>query len=217
MQQYQYILFDLDGTLTDPALGITNSVIHALSRFGISVTDRKELYPFIGPPLTDSFRRFYGCSEEQAAQAVEYYREYFKDKGIFENTLIDGAEPLLKSLKQHGKTVILATSKPLVFADRILKHFSLDRYFDFTCGSELDGRLTDKAEVIGEALRQAGITDLARAVMIGDRSYDMIGATKNGLTPVGVLFGYGSREELTDAGAVFLAESMDSLNRYLLQ
>ena len=135
---YNYILFDLDGTLTDPGRGITNSVAYALEKFGVSVSDKKELYKFIGPPLTDSFEKYYGFSEEDALIAVEYYREYFKPKGIYENEIYSGVPELLKSLKESGKTVILATSKPEIFAIEILKYFGIDEYFDFVAGATLD-------------------------------------------------------------------------------
>ena len=127
---YRYILFDLDGTLTDPGMGITNSVAYALDKFSITVPDRSELYKFIGPPLVDSFMNYYGFSEEDANRAVAYYREYFKPTGIYENEIYDGVPELLEGLKAQGKTVILATSKPEIFAHEILKHFGIFSYFD---------------------------------------------------------------------------------------
>lgn len=215
MSRYQVILFDLDGTLTDPAIGITNSVMYALKRFNIEVKDRTELYPFIGPPLKESFMKCYALSESDAERAVEYYREYFKDTGIFENTVIAGVEDMLSELKKAGKRIILATSKPIVFADRILEHFGLNKYFEFTVGSNLDGTLTDKAEVIDLALKKAGECDRSKIVMVGDRKHDIIGAVKNKVTPVGVLFGYGSREELEMAGAEFIVSSAAELKELL--
>lgn len=145
------ILFDLDGTLTNPGIGITNSVMYALNRFGIAVSDRRELYKFIGPPLKESFEEFYGFEEARAVQAVAAYREYFSDKGIFENELYEGIEALLKRLKDAGKVVGLATSKPEIYAGQILEYFSLDGYFDVLSGSTLGGERTDKAEVIAWA------------------------------------------------------------------
>ena len=149
---YKYILFDLDGTLTDPARGITNSVTYALNKFGIDVADKTELYKFIGPPLTDSFEKYYGFSSDEAITAVEYYREYFKPKGIYENEIYQGVPELLKALKENGKTVILATSKPEIFAIEILKYFKLDSYFDFVAGATLDKSRTKKGDVIAYAL-----------------------------------------------------------------
>ena len=214
------VLFDLDGTLTDPGIGITNSVMYALKTFGIDVEDRSRLYKFIGPPLSQSFERFYGFSPEDARAAVEAYRVYFSDKGIFENTVFEGIEALLKTLKSQNKVLALATSKPEVYALRILEHFHLAEYFDLVCGSLLGGERTDKGEVIAWAMHrmtaEQGIEHPeASAVMVGDREHDMIGAKRNHIPAIGVLFGYGSREELSEAGAWELAETVDDLYLHL--
>ena len=198
---YNIFLFDLDGTLTDSSLGITNSVIYALKKYGITVEDRRSLYRFIGPPLTDSFRDFYGFSEEKALEAVGFYREYYRDKGIFENRVYEGMEETLKELKNRGKRLIVATSKPEPFARRIIDHFGLAPYFEYVAGMELDGGRGTKAEVIAYALRACGIEDRSGAVMVGDREHDVAGARKEGLPCIGVLYGFGSREELEKAGA----------------
>lgn len=207
----KYFLFDLDGTLTDPAIGITNSVMHALEKYNIRVKDRSELYPFIGPPLTDSFRKYFGFTEEQANQAVVYYREYFRDTGIFENKVYDGIPELLAELKKRGCKVALATSKPYEFAVRILKHFQLYDYFDFFGAATMDGRITKKADVIAVLLRELGNADKSEMLMIGDRDQDIAGAKANGLRSAGVLWGYGSEEELTGAGADYLAAKPEDL------
>lgn len=212
---YQNILFDLDGTLTDPGVGITNSAMYALEKWNIKVAERSELYKFIGPPLRDSFMKFYDFSEEQAKEAIVYYREYFKDKGIFENEVYPGIVELLQQLKASGKKIVLATSKPEEFAIRILKHFDLFDYFDFVGGAYMDGVRNKKGEVIQYALESAGITDLSATVMIGDREYDIIGAKENGLDSIGVLFGYGSREELEEAGATYIAETVGDILKFL--
>ncbi len=214
------ILFDLDGTLTNPGIGITNSVMYALGKFGIVVPDRRELYKFIGPPLKESFEAFYGFEETKAVQAVEAYREYFGDKGIFENELYEGIEPLLKRLKGEGKIIGLATSKPEIYAGRILEHFGIDGYFDILSGSTLSGERTDKGEVIAWAFRlleeKTGQACLPEdMVMIGDREHDIIGAKKNGISSIGVLFGYGGMEELTGAGADAVVSSVDRLAELL--
>ena len=198
---YDIFLFDLDGTLTDSSLGITNSVIYALKKYGITVEDRRSLYRFIGPPLTDSFRDFYGFSEEKALEAVRFYREYYRDKGIFENRVYEGMEETLKELKNRGKRLIVATSKPEPFARRIIDHFGLAPYFEYVAGMELDGGRGTKAEVIAYALKACGIGDRSGAVMVGDREHDVDGARKEGLPCIGVLYGFGSREELEKAGA----------------
>ncbi len=213
---YKYILFDLDGTLTDPAEGITNSVIHALKRLGIMPPPKSELLKFIGPPLLESFMKYYDLDKEKAALAVEYYREHFKDTGLFENSLIKGVPELFGKLKKSDKRIILATSKPLVFAEKILEHFGLLNFFDGIFGSNLDGTLTDKAEVIKKALTDCEITDLRYAVMVGDRFHDIVGAAKNCIDSIGVLCGYGSREELENAGAKYIATDIKDLEKYLI-
>ncbi|MGM9668660.1 MAG: HAD family hydrolase [Faecousia sp.] len=203
---YQTCLFDLDGTLTDPGIGITNAVAHALKKCGIPVPERSALYPFIGPPLLDSFARFYGMNEAESLRAVEFYREYYRAAGIHENVLIPGTKELLSALKGQGKTLILATSKPQEFAEKILDTFDLTRFFDYIAGATFDASRSTKAAVIRYALEQAGITDVSTTVMVGDREHDVLGARENGLGCIGVLFGYGSREELERAGARHLAE-----------
>ena len=215
MSKYDVILFDLDGTLTDPGIGITNSVMHALKKYGIEVEDRASLYKFIGPPLIDSFEKYFGFSHEEAVKSVDYYREYYKDKGIYENLVYDGIENLLVSLYEKGKKIILATSKPEPFAKEILRHFGLDKYFLFAAGSTMDETRTNKAEVIEYALSECGITDKTSVVMVGDREHDIIGANKNGIDSIGVLFGYGSREELETAGATYIAETVGEILNYI--
>ena len=213
-----YILFDLDGTLTDPGLGITNSVAHALTHFGITVTDRTELYRFIGPPLMDSFMEYYGFTEEQAQTAVKVYREYFADQGWAENTVYEGIETLLAELTAAGKTLLVATSKPQVFAERILHHFGLARYFTHICGVALQApRGYSKADVIREALDRTSVTDLSTAVMVGDRHHDIDGAKAVGLPSIGVLYGYGDRAEHEAAGADAIAGSVDALRALLMK
>lgn len=215
MSKYDVVLFDLDGTLTDPGLGITNSVIHALKKYGIEVEDRTSLYKFIGPPLIDSFEKYYGFSHEEAVRAVDYYREYYKDKGIYENRVYEGVEELLENLSEKGKKIILATSKPELFARQILVHFGLDKYFLFAAGSTMSETRTNKADVIEYALSECGITDKTAVVMVGDREHDIIGANKNGVDSIGVLFGYGSRGELESAGATYIAETVADIEKYI--
>ena len=213
MDKYNVILFDLDGTITDPGIGITNSVAHALKKYGITVEDRAELYKFIGPPLHKSFEEFYGVD---GLQAVDYYREYYRDKGIYENIVYGGIESMLKKLKAAGKKVILATSKPEIFAREILRYFNLTEYFYYAAGANLDGTLTDKAEVIAYALKEGNVTDKSTVLMIGDREHDIIGAKKNGIDSLGVLYGYGSREELEAAGADYIAATVEEMEKMLL-
>ena len=213
-----HILFDLDGTLTDPGMGITNSVAYALAHFGITVTDRTQLYRFIGPPLMDSFMEYYGFTEEQAQEAVKVYREYFADRGWAENTVYEGIEALLIELAAAGKTLLVATSKPQIFAERILNHFGLARYFTHICGVALQApRGYSKADVIREALAKVGVDDLSTAVMVGDRHHDIDGARVVGLSSIGVLYGYGDREEHEAAGADAIAGNVDALRALLLK
>ncbi|MCH5353278.1 MAG: HAD family hydrolase [Acutalibacter sp.] len=206
-------LFDLDGTLTDPGLGITNSVMYALRKFDISAPDRASLYKFIGPPLRDSFAMFFGFSPERSELAVKYYREYFSTRGLYENEVYDGIPELLRELKKLGKTLIVATSKPEKFAVEILRHFELYDYFDFVAGATMDGSRDRKSDVIRYALESCHIAEKSEVIMIGDREHDIFGAKETGLDSVGVLFGYGSRDELETAGATFIAEKpMDILD-----
>lgn len=205
------VLFDLDGTLTDPALGITNSVMYALEKFGILVGDRASLYRFIGPPLSESFEKYFSFSHAEAEKAVACYREYFADRGIFENKVYDGIPELLDALRHSGRRLILATSKPTVFAERILVHFGLRDFFERVCGSELDGTRVKKDEVIAFALEQAALSDKRAVVMIGDRKHDVLGAIRNGIDAVGVLYGYGSFDELDAAGAQDAVKSVCEL------
>ena len=216
MKSYEYLFFDLDGTLTDPAEGITKSVAYALRKFEIEVEDRRELLPFIGPPLFDSFRDFYGFSDADADRAVEYYREYFRVDGIFDNRVYDGVPELLAKLKSARKKLVLATSKPEEFAKRILEKFGLAPYFDVVAGATFDGSVSQKVEVIELAIGRAGISDRSSVLMIGDRFHDVLGAKKAGIDSLGVLFGYGDRRELEDAGATYIAESIEELGQMLI-
>lgn len=212
---YDVVLFDLDGTLTDPGEGITNSVAYALNKFGISVDDKKELYNFIGPPLIDSFMKYYGMNYEDGLKAVEYYREYFGVTGIFENTMFKGIPELLDSIKKSGRKISLATSKPEEYAIRILDHFGLTKYFDFIGAATMDESRSKKVDVITYTLDNLGVTDKSRVVMIGDRHHDIEGAKKNGLNSIGVLFGYGDRNELENAGATYIAETISDILKFL--
>ena len=207
---YKTVLFDLDGTLTDPGLGITYSVAYALKKYGIEVEDRKKLYSFIGPPLNDSFKKYYGFSDEKAMEAIWCYREYFADKGLYENEVYDGIEQLLQRIKNSGRKIVLATSKPEEFAVRILEHFDLMKYFDVVAGASMDEKRNKKGDVIKYAMEKGGFTSDG-AVMIGDREHDVFGAKENGIDTIGVLYGYGSRDELEKAGALHIAQSVSDI------
>ena len=210
-EKYEYCFFDLDGTLTNPELGITNSFIYALNKYNISVSERSELHKVIGPPLMDSFQRFYNFSYEEAKVAVDYYREYYKDTGIYENEVYEGIPRLLEKLQKQGKKIVLATSKPEYFAKVILEHFCLSKYFTFVAGANMDETRTKKDEVIAYALESCGITEMEKVIMIGDREYDIVGASKFGIDSAGVLFGFGSLKEFEEAGATYIVESVHML------
>ncbi len=212
----RFCFFDLDGTLTDPAEGITNSFVHALEFFGLEIPDYRTLCSFIGPPLRTTFRETFGFPEEQTDVAVAKYREYFAEKGLFENRLYDGIPALLKKLRGEGRILVVATSKPEEFSVRILEHFGIADYFDRICGSLMDESRSDKAEVIKYALESEGINGNSGVMMIGDRKHDIIGAKKNGLYSCGVLYGYGGRQELESAGADFIAGTVENLEKILL-
>lgn len=212
---YDYLLFDLDGTLTDPMEGITRSVQYALRHFGIEVEDLRTLTPFIGPPLAESFRTFYGFPEERIPEAIRTMREYFGERGWRENRVYDGIPQLLDTLQKNGYALAVATSKPTLFAQRILDHFDLARCFAFVGGAEMDGRRQAKAEVIAHVMTQCGIVDPGRCLMIGDRRHDITGARAVGMDSCGVLWGYGDREELTAAGATRIVATLDEMNELL--
>lgn len=214
---YRYILFDLDGTVTDPFDGISKCIIYALESFGIKVKNVQELSSFIGPPLFDQFKAYCGFDDEQAEQAVKKYRERYSAIGWKECSLVDGTEELLRELKSEGKILALATSKPECFAVPILEHFGIDGYFDFIGGAELehDGR-NSKDAVIEYVLEKLGVADRSEAVIVGDRFHDVDGAKKTGIRSVGVLSGYGSREELEEHGADHIAEDIRDVLKYLL-
>lgn len=210
-----YILFDLDGTLTDSSEGITNAVVYALEYYGIH-EDKKHLKKFIGPPLRDSFQEYYGFSTQRAAEAVEKYREYYNAGGMFENQVYPGIPRLLHRLNGAGKTLIVATSKPEGMAREILEHFGLASCFYDIQGADLEGTREKKEDVIRYVLEKQGITDTEDVVMVGDRRHDVEGAAAFGIPCIGVLYGFGSRKELERAKARWIAEDVEMLERLLL-
>jgi phosphoglycolate phosphatase len=205
------IFFDLDGTLTDPKPGITRSIRYALQRLGHhTVPGEDELTWCIGPPLRASFVRILGA-EDDADRAVSLYRERFSDIGLYENAVYDGIAEVLKALGESGRRLFVATSKPHVFAERIVAHFGLRRHFEHVFGSELDGTRVDKSDLLAYALKTTAV-DPAKTLMIGDRSHDMVGAKNNGMKGIGVLYGYGTPEELTGAGALHLCATPQAIS-----
>lgn len=216
MPPYTATLFDLDGTLTNPRLGITKSVRYALIRLGLEAPDLDALTKFIGPPLRDSFEQFYHLSRADAERAVAAYREYFEDVGIYENALLPGVAHLLRNLREADRLVILATSKPTIYSERILERFNVRSFFTHVVGSNLDGTMTDKAEIIAQILTLHAVPPATRCVMVGDREHDIIGARAHGMDSIGVTCGFGSDQELRSAGATYIAQSMTQVHNILL-
>ncbi len=214
--KYSNIIFDLDGTLTDSAEGITRSVQYALSRYGITASE-EEIKPFIGPPLHYSFMKEYGFSEKKAFQAVEHYRDYYREKGIYENRLYPSVTKMLEAFANNEAKLYIATSKPTVFAEKILKHFVIDNFFKVIAGSNLDGTRVEKKEVIGYVLNNSGRTDKSETVMIGDRKHDIRGAQAWKLDSIAVTYGYGSLDELIAAKPTYIVHSVVELSELLMQ
>ena len=212
---YDIILFDLDGTIINSEEGIVNSAMYSLKKFGITNENATSLRRFIGPPLHKSFQMFWGFSEEKAALAVDIYREYYASKGIFECYVYDGMEELFEKLKKCGKTLIVATSKYELFAKKIIDRLGFSRYFDLVIGSNKDGSRSEKSEIISDALAMANINDPRKAVMVGDRMHDMIGASKVGISSIGVLYGFGNAEELITHGATHIAKNAEEIYRII--
>jgi len=215
MHPYRSILFDLDGTLTDPKIGITRSVQYALGKLGIVVDDPGLLTGYIGPPLRASFKERHGLSEDEATLAMRHYRERYERAGMLENTAYDGVLELLERLGGSGRKLFLATSKPRVYAERILRHFRMDRFFESIEGSEMDETRSDKGELIAWLLEKHRLPRES-TVMIGDRMHDIVGAGSNGLRSIGVGYGYGSREELRAARPTHYFDSLRELEDFLL-
>lgn len=207
--KYKTAIFDLDGTITDSGPGIMNSIRYALKKRGLPELPEEELRRFIGPPLKEQFQSVFGLTEEESVQMTEDYREYYSEKGIFENSVYDGVPKMLERLRTSGVRGLMATAKPEYYARIIADHFDFAKYFEFIGGACMDGRRNDKHEVIEYVIETCGVSheDRERTIMIGDRSNDMIGAGKSGIHSLGVLYGYGSREELEGASAQTLAET----------
>ncbi|WP_276819120.1 HAD hydrolase-like protein [Mailhella massiliensis] len=214
--QAEYVFLDLDGTLTDPSEGITRGVMYALERFGIHEKDPRRLYPFIGPPLYDSFMRHYGFDLDTAYKAIEYFQEYYGQQGMYENVPYPGMRDLLHSWRDEGRRLILATSKPEVFAVRILERFDMNGAFLLMAGGDVEEKRVEKHLVIEYAMERLGLSHTGGCLMIGDRKFDVLGAGRHGIPTLGVLYGFGSREELTESGASWLAGSVEEL-RTLMQ
>lgn len=215
---YQYILFDLDGTITESGPGIMNSVAYAVKKMGYEVPDTSVLRRFIGPPLLESFQKYFGMSKERAEEAICCYREYYTNGGIFENEVYGGITESFQMLKENGRKLAMATSKPEKFARQIAEHFEFDGYFDAICGASMDESLVAKADIMRNALTKLGVTEEMKpqVLMVGDREHDILGAKKNQVASMGVLYGYGDRAELEAAGADYIVAKAGQIAEVIL-
>ncbi len=216
MKKYDLILFDLDGTLTDPESGLIKSFAYALSRMGIDCSDRAALSRFIGPPLYDEWQRVYGFSPEESGLALDYFHEYYEKDGWCDNVMYEGIPALLSGLRLAGKRIALATSKPEVFAKKILRLFGINQYFNFEAGAYSDRIRDKKWEVLAYALEQFPDIAKEKCVLIGDRKYDSEGARICGIDAIGVLWGHGSEAELSESGFTAVFRSPEDLLAYLV-
>ncbi|MGX6979721.1 HAD family hydrolase [Vagococcus elongatus] len=207
MKNKKLVLFDLDGTVTNPEEGIIAAIKYSLKHMDLELLSDEQLKKFIGPPLKDSFQKHYHLSDEESHEAVNFYREYYATKGIFENYLYPGMSDVLQILLEKGLLLGIATSKPEKYAKQIMTYFNLETYFAGVFGSKMDGTRSQKAEVISYALTHFPAIEKEEVVMIGDREYDILGAKKNGLKSIGVLYGFGSRDELEQAGATAIVDA----------
>ncbi len=217
MRKYNHLLFDLDGTLTDPSEGITKCIAYALQYFGIETPDLAALQPWIGPPIKQSLMEIYHFDEVKADLGVAKYRERFAEIGIYENKLFDGVPDLLALLKEQDYKLYLATSKPTIFAERILHHFEIASYFDFVGGSCLDDSRPTKAHVIGHVIDETRMVHTDNALMVGDRKYDILGGKAFAMDTLGVLYGFGTKPELQEAGATYIVDNLSELSDLLLR
>ena len=215
--KYKYIFLDLDGTLTDPKEGITKCVQYALEKFGIIEPDLDNLTKCIGPPLYNSFTEFFGMSDENAYKAISYYRERFSKIGLFENAVLPGACEMLQKLCNAARVPVLATSKPRVYADAIVKKYGIRPYLKMISASELDGTRNNKNEIIEYAISTLGIQERSKIIMVGDRHHDIDAAKECGIDSCGVRFGYADPGELEAAGADYIVSDFDELYRVLIQ
>ncbi|PEO77196.1 HAD family hydrolase [Bacillus toyonensis] len=214
---YTTFLFDLDGTVTDPKKGIVNSVLYALEKVGIEELHVSELDSFIGPPIQQSFVERYNMNEGEVERAVFYFREYLKQRGLLENSVYEGIPNLLKQLKDNGNRLFIATSKPTIFARQVIEHFQLTNYFEDIIGSNLNGTRIKKEEIIAHILLQNEGLNKEEVVMIGDRKHDIIGANHNGIASIGVLYGYGSENELFEVSSTHIAKDIEELHHFCIE
>ncbi len=214
MKKYKSLLFDLDGTITDSSEGIINSIIYALDKMGVTVTDKSILKKFVGPPLMDSYKKYYGFTDAESEMGLKLFREYFAVKGIFENRLFDGMDILLKDLYDAGYQLLLATSKPVHFANQVLEYFNIKQYFSYVSACPIDESNTTKIDIIRKAMDNTSTADKSKIIMIGDTSFDVNGAKICGIDSLGVLYGTDDADEMKNA--TYLAKDIDEIRNILL-
>ncbi len=216
MSVYKYVFFDLDGTISDSAPGIINAVTYALDEMGIKYGNSDELKQFVGPPLVESFTSYCGFDKKQADKAIELFRVYYSDRGIMENSMYPGIRELLEALRAGGRHIVLATSKPETFAREIIARYGIGDCFEYIAGSTMDETRVKKHQVIAYAMETLGLNDPSKIVMVGDRRHDAEGARVYGMDCIGVLYGYGSRDELLSAGVKYLVDTPAGIARLIL-
>lgn len=214
MKKYKSLLFDLDGTITDSSEGIINSIIYALEKMDVEIGDKRILKKFVGPPLMDSFKKYYGFTQAQAEKGLELFREYFAVKGIFENRLFEGMDKLLNDLYAQGYDMLLATSKPVHFAYQVLEYFNIKKYFSYVSACPIDESTTSKVDIMRIALEHTVTKSKSEILMIGDTWFDINGAVKCGIDSIGVLYGTDGEAELKNA--TYLAKNVDEIRNILL-
>ena len=217
---YSHIIFDLDGTITEPEKGITNGLRYALDRLGYEIKSHEELYKFIGPPLSESFRDFCGFSEEKTGEAIALYREYYSDRGILENDLMPGVRDALDVMYKQGKHLYIATSKPYPFTVKILEHLDIKDYFEYVSGASMDGKTGTKIEVLEQLIQNTNLSEHisnGEVIMVGDRKFDINGAKHFGIAGMGVMFGYGSREEFEAADADYIVNNSQEMLAVIME
>jgi len=213
---YKYCLFDLDGTLTQSEFGILKAAVYALERFGIVESDKRKLLCFIGPPLYVSFHEYYGLSEEDTELAVAYYREKYESETFTEAPLYDGIIEVLETLKRHGIKLMIVTSKPSDMAKKVIEHVGISDFFEYVFGPGRDNKVSNKESLIKEAMETAAVSEKSDFIMIGDRHYDIEAAVKTCIDSIGAVYGYGSLEELKEAGATYIVESPKDILNYVI-
>ncbi len=213
---FKYAFFDLDGTLTQSASGILASYRYALDKFGIKLTSKEEELRLIGPPLYNSFTDYYGFDEDKTMEAIKYYREYYTAGGMYDAPPYDGITDMLSELQFRGVRLVVVTSKPQIYADDVVEHVGLNKYFNRVVGPHGESRVTNKAFLIRRAVLEENIDNIDEVVMVGDRKYDIMAANEVGISSIGVTYGYGSYDELSKAQATYIADSPLDILKYFI-